>query len=120
MTTQRGISFAVPVAGLAAAVAVIMSEGPFDPWDLAVGLTLLALLVPAITKGAGSSYSAAAVLALSSLLIVGFLLDLICPAANAVAWPSRPQLNLRSGVAFGSWATVTAIVGRALERRSAA
>lgn len=48
---QSEMSLSILVAGLAAAVAVIMVDGPFGLWDLAVGLSLLTLLIPTITKG---------------------------------------------------------------------
>lgn len=51
MIRQSEMSLSILVAGLAAAVAVIMVDGPFGLWDLAVGLSLLTLLIPTITKG---------------------------------------------------------------------
>lgn len=93
---------------LAASVAVIMSGGgeryaKFGLWDLAVGLTLLSLLISELSASKRLNWRIvgfAAVLALSSLLVIGCAIDALLKACPA-------DLFYRDLIALSWWLLLT-------------
>jgi hypothetical protein len=133
-TNERAQILAV---ALAAAVAIVVGEGPFSLWSTVTGsMLLLFLLSYPIPREHGKTtehYAIGAVFGLCFLLMIGFLLNYIpedtnlvlrgreletvsrLPGSNQVDYEFYREeydpLNLRDGVGFLIWAGCTVAVG---------
>jgi len=114
--TEREHVDAAALAGavLAGVVASFVEPGPFDLMSAVLGITLIALLIAYLwnnRRTVGKSIAFSMVIAFSSLLVLGFVLEMMSSKPKPInKQTGKEESNVQSSELAISWAVVAGSV----------